>query len=434
MIIPKRTEESISLDRVFLHRENPRHEPYDTQAEVIEYLCRHENVLPLARDIVRHGLNPLERFAVFRGEAPGGAGEVPYIVGEGNRRVCAIKLLADPDLAPPDKRRNFERLADEWEGIDTLPTVIFENPDDLDLWLERIHQGAQGGIGRKDWNADQKQRHSGSNKNRIALALLDYAQCKGFISTDARRGKLTTVQRYASNAVFRETLGLDASEPDEVYRNRTSDDFELLVRQFIADLINRPDVVNSRSNRPEIEDYARELGTIEGQTRERIEPEPISAASGDGRKRARRSRPGKQSRPKRLPYESEVAAKLKGLKSFKLQHLYNSLCSVPLQENTPLLAVGTWSFFETLTAKVGRAPNTAFPDFFSKERLAHYGLGRGPQIKPLREAIVRISDYGNTTKHHDTAAAFNGDQLANDLETLKELIIKCADEAFAKAK
>ena len=127
-------------------------------------------------------------------------------------------------------------------------------------------------------------------------------------------------------------------------------------------------------------------------------------------------------------------AKLKALKSFKLEHLYNSLCAVPLQENTPLLAVGTWAFFETLTAKVGREANTAFSNYLSKARLQQYGLGTGPQTKPLREAIVRIADYGNTTKHHDTAAAFNGDQLANDLETLKELIIKCADDALAKTK
>jgi len=230
MSAPKRTQQDIFLDRIFLHHENPRHERYDTQAEVIEYLCRNESVLPLGRDIVRHGLNPLERFAVFRDETQAEGEEAAYIVGEGNRRVCAMKLLTDPDLAPPDVRKNFEKLADEWDGIDTIPTVIFEDREDLDLWLDRIHQGAQGGVGRKDWNADQKQRHSGSNKNRIALALLDYAEFKGIISADGRKGKLTTVQRYAGNAVFKEILGLDISKPDEVCRNRTADDFDLLAR------------------------------------------------------------------------------------------------------------------------------------------------------------------------------------------------------------
>ena len=122
------------------------------------------------------------------------------------------------------------------------------------------------------------------------------------------------------------------------------------------------------------------------------------------------------------------------MKSFKLENLYISLCSVPLQENTPLLAVGTWSFFESLTARADRKANTAFPDFFNNQRLQQYGLGKGPQLKPVREAFKRIADYGNTTKHHHTAAAFNGDQLANDLETLKELIVQCAEEALSKGR
>lgn len=432
MTIPKRTEDSISLHRIFLHHDNPRHEPYETQGEVIDYLCRNENVSQLARDIVTHGLNPLERFALFRDNAEESATEAAYIVGEGNRRICAIKLLTDPDLAPPNIRKSFERLANEWDEISEVPAVIFDDMDDLNLWLDRIHQGPQGGVGRKDWNADQKQRHSGSNKNRIALALLDYSEKKGFIAFEDRKRKLTTVQRYAGNAVFRETLGLDATKPDEVCRNRTPDDFDLLVRQFIADLLNRSDEVNSRSNSPQIEFYARNLGMIDGQSRERIEPEPIDRESRTKAKSGRRPRPGKHSRAKRLPYDAEIAAKLRTLKGLKLQNLYNSLCSIPLQEHTPLLAIGTWSFFETLTAKAGRGPSASFPSFFNKSRLQQYQLGKGLQTKPIREAFERISSYGNTTKHHDTAAAFNSDQLANDLETLRDLIVRCAEEAIGR--
>ena len=125
---------------------------------------------------MRNGLNPLERFALFLDETHKPDDDPAYIVGEGNRRMCAIKLLDDPDLAPSDIRENFRKLADQWSGIDTIPAVVFRDRDDLDLWLRRIHHGAQGGVGRKDWNAEQKQRHSGSNKNRVALAILDYAE------------------------------------------------------------------------------------------------------------------------------------------------------------------------------------------------------------------------------------------------------------------
>jgi hypothetical protein len=50
-----------------------------------------------------------------------------------------------------------------------------------------IHDGVQGGVGRKDWNADQKARHFGvSNRNRVALAVLDAAEAMGLISKEER--------------------------------------------------------------------------------------------------------------------------------------------------------------------------------------------------------------------------------------------------------
>ena len=431
MAAPKRIAKDISLDQVYLHHENPRHERYESQSEVIDYLCSNESVLPLARDIVQHGLNPLERFAVFRDDTGDDENKPAFIVGEGNRRVCAIKLLADPDLAPPRLRQSIENLAVDWNGLETIPAVVFHDMDDLDLWLDRIHQGPQGGVGRKEWNADQKQRHSGSSKNRIALALLDYAEHRSFISSEDRKGKLTTVQRYASNKVFQETLGIDSSKPDEVCRNRTEEDFNLLLRRFIADLQNQPGDVNSRSNSPQIEEYARKLGTTAGQSHDRIDPESVQASSTKS-KTQRRQKTTKLKKPTKLPYDSEIAAKLIVLNSYKLQNLYNSVCSIRFTDHTPLLAIGTWAFFESLSAKAGREDGASFPSFFSKSRLQRYGLGAGRKTKPINEAITRISEFGNTTKHHETAAAFNGEQLSNDLETLREVIVKCADEAISK--
>ena len=48
---------NVNLDLIFLDLKNPRHEPYDTEKEIIEYLCLHEKVLQLAKDIKKNGLN-----------------------------------------------------------------------------------------------------------------------------------------------------------------------------------------------------------------------------------------------------------------------------------------------------------------------------------------------------------------------------------------
>ena len=92
---------TIEVARIFLDRDNPRHEPYEDEDQVIEYLCRYENIYPLAKDIAQNGLNPLELLAVIPEEDDEGGGKATYTVAEGNRRLCALKLLDDPDRAPP---------------------------------------------------------------------------------------------------------------------------------------------------------------------------------------------------------------------------------------------------------------------------------------------------------------------------------------------
>ena len=96
----------VEVDRIFLDQENPRHKPYKTQAEVIDYLCNHESILSLARDIAKYGLNPIEQFALLDDDESD-EDNPAYIVAEGNRRICALKLLHDPDLAPAKLRNGL---------------------------------------------------------------------------------------------------------------------------------------------------------------------------------------------------------------------------------------------------------------------------------------------------------------------------------------
>lgn len=228
---------------------------------------------------------------------------------------------------------------------------------------------------------------------------------------------------------MRETLGLETSDPDSVTRNRTAADFKLLSQQFIADMLSENPKVTSRKDSKYIATYARELGSLDGQSHQRVEPETIIEDPAQ-RKRTRRSRPGNTKRPQRIPWRSDIRDALKSLGNWKLQSLYHSICDVPLQENTPLLAVGVWSLFETLTAQTGRNPNTDFHSFLSQARLSGYGLGNRQQINTLRNAVERILHYGNTTKHHDTAATFNGDQLANDVDVLGNTILKLIEDGI----
>ena len=197
----------------------------------------------------------------------------------------------------------------------------------------------QGGVGRKPWDAAQKQRHSGNTKNRVALALLEYGKKKGMFSAEQEKGKITTIQRYVGNPVDRSALGIDNSDPDELYRTSSPEDVELLIGNFFQDLLSENPKITSRANKNEIEKYAHELTSMAGQSRRRSDPTPILDDESNGKK-PRKTRPGKNTKPARLPFNTELSTRLKALRSWKLEHLYNSICNVSLQENTPLLAVG----------------------------------------------------------------------------------------------
>ncbi len=424
---PVASVQTVSVDRIFLDLANPRHKPYKTEAEVIEYLCREEYVFALAKDIVRLGLNPLELFALI----PLGKEKGPrrtFMVAEGNRRMCAIKLLHDPDLAPAKLRKDFAKLAQEAPDVADVLGVEFRDKEQVDIWLERIHGGVQGGIGRKPWNAEQKTRHIGDKKNILAQRVLDYAENRRFISADQRRGKLTTAQRYLGNTILREMLGLESSGIEDVSRTRPAPDFDLLLETFARDLIDG--VVHSRSNSDEIKDYARNLGMTPGLSATRISPESLSLPAQTGRKR--RITPTRPDKQKHIAYEVDIAQNLKAIPSYKLERIYYSICDISLEDHTPLVAVGTWSFFECLTARCGRTPNSSFLDYLSKNKLSLLGYTQREDVNSIRQALERIAHYGNTTKHHETAANFPGPQLANDMDTLKGLILKLAVEAKSK--
>lgn len=414
----------ISIDRVFLDQQNPRHEPFEDQDAVIEYLCRDEKVLPLAKDIAKHGLNPLEIFALLPD------GNDTYVSAEGNRRLCALKLLNDPDLAPADQRKEFDGVALSWTPIQQLFAIVFDSRDDVRLWLDRIHAGFAEGRGRRGWNSEQKTRNSGYSKNKLAQAILDVGENLGFISESDRKGRLSTVQRYRGNPQMRNALGLVVSDLDNISTELPENDFSIVFRRFMEDVGQK--CITTRENSSAITKYANDLRNLPSVFGERVEKHPIAIdnASSESQSQSSAQRPKK---PTKIPLFNELNAALGVIPSYKLEKLYYSLCSVRLGPHTPLLSVGAWAFIETLTALDGRSDHVDFHSYLSKQKLSGLGLGSGRETKSISEALKRVSEFGNYTKHHKTGAAFNGEQLANDFAIMEKMLVALAENCKGKS-
>ncbi|UYH50547.1 hypothetical protein N5W20_05315 [Candidatus Kirkpatrickella diaphorinae] len=424
----------INIEKIFLDLRNPRHEPLDTESAAIEYLCKNESVLPLAQDIVLNGLNQLEMMAVIPCEGSGtDASSTSYWAAEGNRRLCALKLLADPERAPAKWRKRFERLGERWERIVSLPCVIFPDRDSVAPWLARIHEGELDGKGRKKWNADQIARHSGENKNKIALFILDYAEREGLLSTEKRKGKLTTVSRYLNDKSVREALGVDASDMDDICSVLAKQDFDSLLQKFLDDL--ETGEVSSRKNKAAREIYARELRASRSHT---VDSPGLLPLRGDKSKvppteSTTEKKSSKQDRITHIKHHPEIKEALERIGGQKLPSIYNSITSIKLEPHTPLLTLGVWTLIESLSALMGRKSNTDFPSYFGKDVLQRLGLSEGKGDKAIKNVLQQISHLGDITKHHSIAASLDGKQLANHMEVLKDFFLKCAEEAYLKS-
>ena len=416
----------IEIDRIFLYEENPRHEPIDSQQEIIECLCRDEQVFNLARSIADAGTNPLDLLGLVQPERA----KKSYDVWEGNRRVCAIKLLNDPELAPAHLRKDFRTLAKESAHvpITKINSVVFDDHDDLKYWMGVIHNGLQGGVGRKDWDPQQRERHFGSGRNRVALAILDVSEQLGLITKEERVGKITTAQRFLNRQLVKEALGIDATNPDDITFNRPTGDFQRQLSRFITDLKDGTKVT-SRHNQTQIDEYGRKLAASSNISGERVAPQSLKAATATagGKKSARKTSPKKARKVRRIEYDKVLAKALEDLGNSKLESLYSSICTVYLEEHSPLLTIGAWAFVESLAALAAKLPDADFLAFYSNERIRACGLGTSnKQFTPIRDALGRIQRNGNTTKHHAVSALFDGRQLANDVATITPLLIKTA--------
>ncbi len=257
-------DRSVSVQNIFLDTDNPRHDAIDNEKAIIARLVGHEQVMSLAADIADEGLSPLDRLAVI----PHAEQKGRYVAIEGNRRVCAIKLLADPDLAPTQAlRRNLLDLKRRARhAINAVEVVCFDTRGEARHWLDVRHGNAGPGVSTRSWNATQKARFdSGAqrrrNPNALALDLVDYAVNRGILPASERANiNLTTLTRFLSNKLVRDALGISSNK--ELRIGVPVDEFDRAAGRFLNDSIASKagkSRVHSRTSVEEREAYARAL-------------------------------------------------------------------------------------------------------------------------------------------------------------------------------
>lgn len=267
------TPQSVKLNNIYLDLNNPRHDPQGSELDAIQLLIENENIRTLAKHISQIGsTSPLDLMALV----PHPKVKDSFITAEGNRRLCALKLLKDPDKAAKDvDKRYFRKLQQEMDDpIKEVLAVKFLTMEAARPWVELRHD-APAGVGTKTWDAEEKARFNTQGKantpNARALEIIDYAKRHQLLPDDElQQLVITTLTRYLSTPDVRSALGITSANHLEI--NVATDEFEQALVKFLRDSVTENSAVNSRSNADARKAYAEDLRTrgYSPTTREKI--------------------------------------------------------------------------------------------------------------------------------------------------------------------
>jgi len=232
----------LSISQILLDPINPRHDPISSQRELIEAMLedQKEKLVNLANDIVHEGINPSELPIVI----PHNSEQGRYIVVEGNRRITALKLLAQPTLCKNSKfLPEFATLNKEFSKniIDKISCAVFSDRESADHWVTLKHTGENKGVGTVKWNATNVRRHealkSQTKPESKGLQLLNLILDKGNLDEKTkglfRKIPITNVERLINDPKIRDFLGLELIK-GEIHSQLSLDETINILIDFLA--------------------------------------------------------------------------------------------------------------------------------------------------------------------------------------------------------
>jgi len=234
----------LELSLLSVNIENPRFEMVGNQREAIAQMIEDQGtkLVKLAQNIIDNGLNPSELVLVTPHEKT----ENQFNVLEGNRRICALKLMANPDLIPEKNKSlliSFKKLSEHFykNPITAIPCVIFSNESDAYRWIKLKHTGENDGVGVVSWDAQQKARFDErvEGKSSYAIQIIDFLKNQN-ISEELKKElpnlPSSSFQRLITDPDFRKTVGLEIKD-QKVFTNLPAEEVVKSLTKVIKDLL-----------------------------------------------------------------------------------------------------------------------------------------------------------------------------------------------------
>jgi hypothetical protein len=214
-------EKEIRVTDILLDTGNYRTGKQEDQREAIKALIEEQKhkLVNLAKDIIENGLSPLETVMVYA--VPGEKNR--FIVVEGNRRIAAIKLATQPDLAADTTWHNaFKRLHKLLPGQVPKKIVckVANSKEEAFPWIQRRHDTGLKGAGLEPWSTIATYRaHAAQGKSAPEYDTLEFVLTHGQLDADVEERvmgqdfPITNLKRLVDSAYVSEQLELDRGDP-----------------------------------------------------------------------------------------------------------------------------------------------------------------------------------------------------------------------------
>ncbi|AWL79417.1 ParB N-terminal domain-containing protein [Capnocytophaga canimorsus] len=152
----------ININQLKLDSQNPRipksiRNQNPSEIDLIEYMLLDASLTELMLAIGENGYFPGEQLLVVFD-----ASDSKYRVIEGNRRLSAVKLLNNPELATVQKTKIQKVIQETTERPTEIPCLVFKSDDEIHKYLGFRHI-----TGIKEWRLLEKARYLYSLKETL---------------------------------------------------------------------------------------------------------------------------------------------------------------------------------------------------------------------------------------------------------------------------
>jgi len=336
----------LEVEDLLLDSENPRFVRGGGQRDILQKILedQREKLYALAESIVDDGMNPMDRLLVLRSEGDSGK----FIALEGNRRVAALKILANPTVLTgleikESLRRRFEKLAERFDTKQIEPIAGFEAPsrETGTSWILLRHTGENEGRGVVSWSGLATSRFRGTDP---ALQALDFVKSKGNLSEEQKQllegndYPITTLDRLLSSREVRSRIGIEVQER-KLVSELLADELMKPLRRMVLDLGTKRVTVSDLKNQAQQISYVDGFDSaskpsfankVKSRTVESISESDFTVKP--RRSRRKKGKPDPSERKTVVPrgvklnvQDNRLASIFKELKTLKIEEAYNAL-------------------------------------------------------------------------------------------------------------